>query len=223
MWDPHLYFTINIAFGEFTFSVVKIIDAAWDVVIGRGGQMVVGLVAYRVLRRSLTLTMEKSTVTIPTVTTLYCQQVQLVSIGQLFYDIFWHWGSKQGHPKQRSLNPSTKLRLGMQIFACVYVLLFATIASVMTGYQAQLTGFFGFDTGHMGQLQPISQIAIPRLVFYSGERIGLPDTPVYAREDIFFPAKNQTAFGPGYDIGDFIDSSTKMTEPHGILVDCKYC
>lgn len=56
LWDPQMYFTINIAFGEFAFSVVKIIDALWDTIVDRGGQMIAGLVTYRVLRRSLTLT-----------------------------------------------------------------------------------------------------------------------------------------------------------------------
>jgi hypothetical protein len=27
LWDPSLYFTVNIAFGRFAFSTVKVIDA----------------------------------------------------------------------------------------------------------------------------------------------------------------------------------------------------
>jgi hypothetical protein len=60
-WDPNLYFTINIAFGELPYSGAKVIDAAWDAVVGRGGQFVAAVVAYRTLRRSFTLTMETCT------------------------------------------------------------------------------------------------------------------------------------------------------------------
>jgi hypothetical protein len=69
-WDPQLYFTTNVAFGEFPFSSAKVIDAAWDAVVGRGGQFLAAAVAYRTLRRSFTLTMETCTVTIPAAASL---------------------------------------------------------------------------------------------------------------------------------------------------------
>lgn len=92
-WDPQLYFTVNVAFGNFPFSVAKIIDAAWDIVIGRGGQFFAAMLAYQTLRRSLTVIMETCTVTIPAVFSVYCQQVQPGSVRQLIHTMFWHWGS----------------------------------------------------------------------------------------------------------------------------------
>jgi hypothetical protein len=71
-WDPQLYFSINIPFGRFPFSRAKVIDAAWDAVVGRGGQFVAAVLAYRTVRRSLTLTMETCSVPIPAVASLYC-------------------------------------------------------------------------------------------------------------------------------------------------------
>lgn len=88
-WDPRLYFTINLAFGKFAFSTVKVIDAVWDAVIGRGGQVVAALIAYRTLRRSLTLTLETCNLAIPRVTSFYCQQIQAFSVMQMTYDLFW--------------------------------------------------------------------------------------------------------------------------------------
>lgn len=93
LWDPELYFTVNIAFGQFAFSTAKVIDVVWDAVVARGGQMLAATVAYRTLRRSLTLNMETSTVTMPTIATLYCHQIQVTSLRRLSQDILWHEGS----------------------------------------------------------------------------------------------------------------------------------
>lgn len=54
LWDVQEYFSINIVFGgQLSYTHAKIIDACWDVLFGRGGQMVVGMVAYRVIRSRL--------------------------------------------------------------------------------------------------------------------------------------------------------------------------
>jgi hypothetical protein len=220
-WDPRLYFTINLAFGKFAFSTVKVADAAWDTVIGRGGQVVAALIAYRTLRRSLTLTLETCTLTIPTVTSLYCQQIQAFSVMQMAYDLFWSWGAFN-RPVRRKSNVLGRLRLATQIFTCIYVLLFATLVSVMTGYRAQLTGLVEYD----GQSQsvPISDLVIPRLFLQDGDRIGLPKSQVVAYDEITYPSNtNKTVrYEAVFDAKEFIESSRNFEEPYGTLVDCEY-
>jgi hypothetical protein len=215
LWDPNLYFTVNIAFGRFAFSTVKVIDACCDAVVGRGGQMLAAVLAYRTLRRSLTLTMETSTVNLPTVATLFCYQVQLVSLGKLTQDIFSHRIST--HPKRQRPIYLGKLRLGMQLLICSYVLLFAILVSIMSGYRAQLTSYFGYDPESASQLQPVSGISQPRMVVFNGSRIGLSDSPIYAREKI--PAPPLDVYGSTYNISEFVDSSRDFEEPFGELVD----
>lgn len=138
-WDPNLYFTINVAFGRFSFSTVKVIDAVWDVLVGRGGQTLAAVIAYGVLRRSLTLTLERYIITIPTVASLYCQQIQVMPVIRLTYSAFRQWDFQR--PTWRQPCHTGRLRLSAQVFVCVYVLSFATLVSVMTGYRAQLTGY----------------------------------------------------------------------------------
>jgi hypothetical protein len=217
LWDPRLYFTVNIAFGRFAFSTVKVIDAGWDAVVGRGGQMLAAVLAYRTLRRSLTLTMETCTVTVPTIVTLYCHQVQVTSLGKLVHDIFWHWGST--HQKGQRPIYLGKCRLGVQVFICTYVMIFATLVSVMSGYRAQLTGYFGYDPESASQLQPIGELTQPRMVVFNGSRIGLSDPPIYEREKIPFPPLDGTV--TLYNISEFIDNSRDFEEPYGVLVDCE--
>lgn len=111
LWDPEMYFTVNIAFGKFAFSTAKVIDAVWDAVVARGGQVLAAMVAYRTLRRSLTLTMEASTVTMSTVATLYCNQIQMISLRRLLQDIFSHKGSP--NPQRRR-----SIYLGKCVYSC---------------------------------------------------------------------------------------------------------
>ena len=219
-WDLQLYFTINIAFGKFSFSRVKIIDAAWDAVVGRGGQLVAAVVTYRVLRRSLTLTMETCTATIPAVTSIYCRQIQLGSVGQLIHTMFWHWGSV--HLMWRQPTHIGRIRLGTQLFVCLYVLLFATLVSIMTGYRAQLSAYFRYDGSLTGQYLPIDQLVQPRMVLLDGHRVGLSETPLYAHDSIPYPdGVDDTDITVRINTSDFVASFRDFPEPFGVLLDCQ--
>ena len=221
LWDPELYFTVNIAFGKLAFSTAKIIDAVWDAVVARGGQMLAATVAYRTLRRSLTLTMEASIVTMPTVATLYCHQIQIVSLRALLHEIFLHRGSP--HPQRRRPTYLGKIRLLMQAIACLYVLSFATLLSVTTGYRAQLSGYYGYDADNPSQLQPVGEISRPSMVVYNGSRVGLSDSPIYAREQVRLPVERLDPDSQTYKITDLIDKSQDFEEPYGVFFDCKPC
>lgn len=207
LWDTKLYFTINMSFGKFSFTVVKVIDACWDTLVGRGGQMLVAIVAYRVLRRSIALSMEICSYPISTVTAILCQQIQLNSAWQLLRGMHtrqsdWHdipWASPY-------------LRLTAHILVCVYVLSFATLVSVMAGYRAELDGYFGQE-----ELTPIDKIFSPQMRLEDGARVGLsePDEPM------FFPAIIPLATGSVGSIAEHLNSSHSFEEPFGVLFDCK--
>jgi hypothetical protein len=224
-WDPQLYFTVNISFGGFSFSRAKVIDAAWDAVVGRGGQFVAAVVAYRTLRRSLTLTMETCSVPIPAVASLYCGQIQLIPVGRIIHTMFSHWGSVHLIWRQPILRG--RVRFGVQLFACTYVLLFATLASVMTGYRAQLTGYSASGADQTDQLFPVSKLAGPRFTLRDGVRVGLPDTIMYAHDPIIYPAgildyydSETTDKSNAFKISEFLDISRDLVDPYGVLFDC---
>jgi hypothetical protein len=226
MWDLQLYFTINIAFGRFPFSRAKVIDAAWDAVIGRGGQFVAAAIAYRILRRSFTLTMEICTVTIPAAASLYCRQIQPGFTRQLLHTMFWHWGSV--HLIWRQPIHMGRMRLCTQLFVCIYVLLFAILVSVMTGYRAQLSGFTGYDSDEVGPLFPVSLLVEPRMSFYDSARVGLPDAPMFAHDAIIYPdgvgenIASADIKSMRYNISELLASSRGFKEPWGVLVDCQW-
>jgi hypothetical protein len=223
-WDPQLYFSVNIPFGRLPFSRAKVIDAAWDAVVGRGGQFVAAVLAYRTLRRSLTLTMETCSVPIPAVASLYCGQIQLIPVGRIIHTMFWHWGPVHLIWQQPILRG--RARFGVQLFACTYVLLFATLASVMTGYRAQLTGYSSSGANKTDQLFPVSKLVEPRFVLLDGVRVGLPNK-MYAYDSIVYPTgmldyyDSEYTFTTSYfNISEFLDISREFQHPYGVLLDC---
>lgn len=218
LWDPKLYFTINMAWGTFSFTDVKIIDTCWDTVVGRGGQIVVALVAYRVLRRSLDLTMEDCAISFPTVTSLYCQQLQIASVWQLSRESISHWNPCRSARRDSRL--SGKLRLAMQAAACTYVMTFATLAVVMTGYRADLTGFFDYSADQASELKPLNGIQrlYPSMVLSDGDRVGLSEPTLMAYN---LNLTNATDRAEPLAIGDLLLRLRDAEEPYGVLFDCK--
>jgi hypothetical protein len=140
LWDTGSYFSINIpVFSGLQYTQAKIIDACWDFGVGRGGQALMGIAAYRVVRQSIKLTMENNAVPISTATSICSQQqIQAMSIWELsraaaFRQITGPWTAKA----------HTRMRIVACIFVCVYVLSFATISSIMTGYNSVLEVYYG--------------------------------------------------------------------------------
>jgi hypothetical protein len=216
------FLTIDTLFGHnLPFSSAKVIDAAWDAVIGRGGQFVAAAVAYRTLRRSFTLTMETCTVTIAAAASLYCRQIQLESAGQLIHTMFWHWST--AHLRWRPAILMGRLRLCAQLFVGIYVLLFATLVSVMTGYRARLTGYTSYEGDGLGLLFPVDRLVHPRIGFNDGARVGLPNTSMFAHDAIVYPdvVGDTFNFTGRYRISEFLASSRDFKEPWGVLVDCQ--
>jgi hypothetical protein len=219
-WDPNLLFTINVsARDNLSFTQAKLIDAVWDLGVGRGGQMLAAVVTYRVLRRSLVLTMESCTIAIPTVVSVCCQRVNVWSSWNLLREISSS-RSSQRFPGKR-LSHVGRRRLLMQLFACIYVLTFPTLASVMTGYRTGFEGVFGYDPGSVSQVKPLSKLGYAGIVLKGGNRVGLSNSTtqlLYQVEQIPFQLEKQDQY---LLIKDLLLSSGSMEEPAGVLIDCK--
>jgi hypothetical protein len=220
LWDPNLFFIINVSVRDnFSFTQAKLIDAVWDLGIGRGGQLLAAVATYRVLRRSLTLVMESCTVTIPTITSVCCQQMSIWSSWHLLLDVFSTRASQQFGGKRLSL--TGRRRLSMQLIACVYVLVFPTLTSVMTGYRTGFTGLFDYTNGTVSQVKPLSELGYTRMFLGDGSRIGLPDSIGYPPHMVPFSEEDDVTEKPVGIAAFLLDSSKSTQESVGALVDCK--
>jgi hypothetical protein len=166
-----------------------------------------------VLRRSLTLVMETCTITIPTVTSVYCQQSGILPSWHLLRDVFSTRLSREHAGKRLSL--SGRRRLLMQLFACMYVLVFPTLTSVMTGYRTGLTGLFSYTNGTVSEVKPLAQIGYPRMTLGDGSRVGLANSNPFVSSQLPVPD------GHDIEVANFLLGSESFEEPAGILADCK--
>ena len=173
LWDVSEFFSINMGFGgHLSYTQAKMIDACWDVLFGRGGQMIVGLTAYRVIRQSITLIMEQEAIPITTATTVCCQpQIHIMFAWELLKAAMTRSATR--YPSSTSAKFSQTARKIACVSACIYVLSFATIAAVMTGYRTEMKGFFG-DLVAEDKLTSIDDFHRARIVLQNGTQVGLP-------------------------------------------------
>lgn len=122
-------FVIDIRFGGgFSFAQAKLIDLAWDMVIGQGGRIFHGWVLYQyVVSPSLVWVMENEAVPFHYFTNLTFSTVSFWSLWSMFRVIF-----------QKAQWRATTVSIWIT-FAVLYVLLFPTIWSAATGYLSPST------------------------------------------------------------------------------------
>ena len=114
VWDTDQFLNINLGFGFFKFGIAKGIDIGWDLMVGRGGQMLLALLSYRVLSAVLLHSMETRSASFYTYTAVGFDRGPLLTIWASMRDL-WN-----GRSKGRGV-------LFMVIYASLYLLAFPTL------------------------------------------------------------------------------------------------
>ena len=131
-WDPSLVLSITLGLGDLKYAAARGIDLAWDLVVGRGGQIFLALLAYPVLRRSLRRHMEKSPVRLRTFASVSFDKISLSALWTTFRDLV-----ARREPSDENFGLPPGWRHFGHLLILTYVLAFPTLASFMTGYQAK--------------------------------------------------------------------------------------
>ncbi|KAI3316562.1 hypothetical protein HD806DRAFT_517264 [Xylariaceae sp. AK1471] len=158
-WNPSGFFQINFGFGDFTFTEAKIIDIVWDVVIGRGGQAVMALVAWRAFGDYATVSMH----TIPLTYTSYIKLIlesgpSFVSICRLIRDF----------KKHRCLK--SKLVAAWVVFSMLFILAWPTLIAAMSGYAPKIGAYIQINNT---VLIPYDQFQLLAFIIHDGDRVNL--------------------------------------------------
>lgn len=124
-WDFRFLLSITAGFGNFSFAVAKGIDISWDLVVGRGGQLILAWIAYRIFSRAIVHAMEDGGVSCETYSAVAFHTGTLECTWTLLKDFL--------------LGRYTKtwfrfFAYGSMIVTSVYVGLFPTVLSAMTSY-----------------------------------------------------------------------------------------
>ncbi|KAI1157971.1 hypothetical protein F5B18DRAFT_668615 [Nemania serpens] len=158
-WDASGFFQITLAFGSFTFTQVKVIDIAWDIIIGRGGQSILAYFSWRTFADYATVSMETTPMTYTTFTILFIEHgPSFTSACQSIRDFMLYRRLK------------SRLSTSWVILSILFVLAWPTLAAAMSGYSPE-TG--AYVTSIDGNFVPYNDIQLLAYIIHDGERINL--------------------------------------------------
>ncbi|GME31867.1 hypothetical protein BKCO1_7600019 [Neofusicoccum parvum] len=125
-YDVRTIFAISLGFGSFDFAVAKGIDIVFDLIVGRGGQLLLGLVSYPVFAKVLLHSMERRPASYQYFTAMAFETVSVFTMGQIARNL-------GPQPRGKHTLRTILIPIGLLI-ASLYILAFPTLASAATGY-----------------------------------------------------------------------------------------
>ncbi|KAJ3961204.1 hypothetical protein N0V92_002086 [Colletotrichum tropicale] len=187
-WAASGFFQITMAWGTMTFANAKFVDVAWDVVkslplqltlqasdssqvFGRGGQALLAWISWSVFSDYVTTSMEVSPVTYETFWTVFLDGAPT----------FWStWYLMRDFSRSHGLR--SRFAMIFMVLVAIFILLFPTLGSAMSGYQANSGAFIRGPDGEMLKFADFDMIAY---IIHDGDRVNLTkDYPVtFARSN----------------------------------------
>lgn len=126
-------FALDFTFGKFPFSQAKLIDVAWDLIIGRGAQLLAWWASYVVFSDALLRVIERHPTSYQTFTHIALEGACLASIWALIKDLF------------RTRSKRTWSLFFYMLISITYVLCMPIILSAMTGYTSTTIAWVDVD------------------------------------------------------------------------------
>lgn len=160
--DSSYFFTPNLSFGKMTFSQVKVIDIAWDLIIGRGGQLLLAWVNYRVFNEWVLYHMELHLTSYKMYTSMAFETTSLTALGVLAKE-FLAFGKLNWRRFFRWLAMLSML------LSALYVLAFPTLMAAMTGY---ITTFEAYVKDTDGVQVPTGEFSPVEYIIRDAWRLG---------------------------------------------------
>jgi hypothetical protein len=164
--DSSYFFTPNLSFGSMTFTQVKVIDIAWDLLVGRGGQLLLAWVNYKVFNEWLYFHMEFHKTSYKMFTTIAFSTTSLATLGVLGKE-FLAFGKSTWRRFFRWLG------ILCMLLSTVYVISFPTLMAAMTGYIATSEAYIKDTDGNLVNWSKVDDFG-NRVegVMYDASRIG---------------------------------------------------
>lgn len=190
-WPVSQLLAINLGFGIMPFSTAKIIDVLWDVVVGRGGQVLLTYVAYRVFTKSLGRAMEGSQVSYHTFAAFAFEPGTVTGVFMLARDF----------ASNRSLR--SKMIVSWALVSTLYIVAFPTLSSAMTGYTSVMEAYLEDKS------QNLVRWELFREVVYSIEDADRID-PYFKRDTLVFASVDDDLSRATYNCTSFFSAESNF-------------
>jgi hypothetical protein len=182
-WDSRLFLSVTMGVHGLTFGQAKAIDIGFDLVAGRGSQVLLALATYPILRRSILRSMEVREFSLALLMPFFLERLSVFSLWAMFANM----RSRRTKPKTddqteeiqyRKARVRVDWRVVLVFLVGCYVLALPTVTSVMTSYQVRSAPFLPDGLGYVSTMEIENQI--PDFILGDGDLVGLSDNyPVY--------------------------------------------
>jgi hypothetical protein len=188
-WDSRLFLSVTMGFHGLTFVQAKAIDVCFDLIVGRGSQVLVALATYPVLRRSILRSMEVREFSLALLLPFFMERLSVYSLWAMVANM----RSRRTKPKtddQTEQIRFRKARVGIDwrvmlvfLVGC-YVLALPTFTSVMTSYQSRSAPYLpSIDSEGYFAVNDFRR-RMPDFVLENGYLVGMSrDQPIYNDSD----------------------------------------
>ncbi|KAF3031934.1 hypothetical protein E8E11_001326 [Didymella keratinophila] len=127
MWSSTGFFQITLGGGNLTFAEAKVVDIAWDIGVGRGGQLLLAIISWREFARYLTISMESEPVTYQVFRTIFIENdASVLSTCRTIKSFILHRGLR------------SNVAMAFMTATMILILAFPTLVSAMSGYDSNV-------------------------------------------------------------------------------------
>jgi hypothetical protein len=189
-WDRQLFLSVTMGFHGLTFVQAKAIDICFDLVVGRGSQVLVALATYPILRRSILRSMEVRELSLALLLPFFMERLSVYSLWAMVANM----RARRAKPKTDDQTEQIEFRRArvridwrviLVFLVGCYVLALPTFTSVMTSYQSRSAPYMPSNgsEGYFSANDFDSQM--PDFVLNYGQLVGLsPRFPLYKDRDV---------------------------------------
>ncbi|KAF2648792.1 hypothetical protein K491DRAFT_669993 [Lophiostoma macrostomum CBS 122681] len=171
--DSSYFFTPNLSFGSMSFTAAKIIDISWDLCAGRGGQILLAWVNYRVFNEWLLYHMELHQTSYKMYTAVAFQTTSMSTLGVLAKE-FLAFGETSWRRFFRWLG------ILCMLLSTLYVLSFPTLMGALTGYITTSEAYIEDSSNNLIEFSKFSGV---QWIIWDSDRMGKNYTkPLIAAE-----------------------------------------
>ncbi|KAI6856465.1 hypothetical protein KC343_g7513 [Hortaea werneckii] len=176
-------------FHGLTFSQAKAIDIFFDLVIGRGSQVLVALAVYPLLRRAVLRSMEVREFSLTLVLPFFMERLSAFTLWAMLTNMRV---TKKRDSSSDARIAKSRIRIDWRIVVVVlvgcYILSIPTFLSAMTSYQARGEPFFPVDGD--SNYMSADDVKYPNVFVQHGDQLGLGASS--GKSSFDFPLYNAT-------------------------------
>lgn len=145
-WDNRLFLSVTMGVHGLTFGQAKAMDIGFNLVVGRGSQLLLALAVYPILRRSILRSMEVREFSLALLMPFFLEKLSVFSLWAMFANM----RSRRTKPKTddqteqirfRKARVRIDWRVALVVLVGCYILALPTVTSVMASYQVRSAPF----------------------------------------------------------------------------------